>query len=194
MKLNNKYYIIRHGEAVSNVENLVSCWPEKFKNHLTKLGIKEVKESIEKLKKELASQGRDIDLIFTSDLLRAKETADMVGKALKIKPKLDKRLREEGFGIFNGGPSKDLENFAGKVARIRKKIVHGETYTDIHKRLLSFFKEINRKYKGKNILIITHQMPAFLLNGYVKGFSLEYTLKEFPPEMYLRKGKFRELN
>ena len=28
MKLNNKYYLLRHGEAKSNVKNVVSCWPE----------------------------------------------------------------------------------------------------------------------------------------------------------------------
>ena len=88
IKLKNKYYIMRHGQAISNVRDVCSCWPEKFYNPLTKLGIKMVKESAEKLK------NKNINYIFCSPLLRTRNTAEIVGKSLKIKPKIDRRLRE----------------------------------------------------------------------------------------------------
>ena len=82
MKLKNKYYIMRHGQALSNVRALCSSWPEKFHNPLTKIGREAVKASAEKLKKS----GRCVDLIFASPLLRAKQTALIVGKIFKVKP------------------------------------------------------------------------------------------------------------
>ena len=58
MKLNNKYYILRHGEAVSNVKDVISCWPEKFYNPLTPKGVAKIKKVAKELK------NKKIDLIF----------------------------------------------------------------------------------------------------------------------------------
>ena len=52
MKLNNTYYILRHGEAVSNVKQVVSSWPEKFKNPLTQHGKEMVMAAAEMLKEK----------------------------------------------------------------------------------------------------------------------------------------------
>ena len=189
MKLNNKYYILRHGEALSNVKDIVSCWPEKINNPLTKTG----RKTIEDISAEL--RNKKIGLIFSSDLLRTKQTSEIVSKVLKIKPKFDKRLREINFGIFSGGPSKNfVKFFKDRSERIKKGAPHGESYDDVFKRMTLFFKEINNKYNGKNILIISHQAPLFLLEGYTKGFSLIKAIKEFPEERMLRKGQLRELS
>ena len=63
MKLNNKYYVLRHGEAVSNVKDIVSCWPEKFNNPLTKKGVVKINRAASQLEK------KKIDLIFHSSIL-----------------------------------------------------------------------------------------------------------------------------
>ena len=105
MKLKNKYYVLRHGEAVSNVKSINSSWPEKFRNPITRKGREQVKKSLKKLK------NKNIDIIFYSDLLRTKQTAEVAAKTLNsykfdkssttfkdLKVVLDKRLREIGFG------------------------------------------------------------------------------------------------
>lgn len=102
MELNNKYYILRHGEAMSNVKNIVSSWPEKLINPLTAKGKKQIKKAAQRLK------GKHIDSIFASDLLRAKQTAEIVRQKLKIKPKFNKKLREVGFGDLNSRPTEEL--------------------------------------------------------------------------------------
>jgi len=189
MKLNNKYYILRHGEAMSNVREIVSCWPEKFENHLTEKGIEKIKESAKELK------SKNISLIFSSDLLRTRETAEIVGKELGIKPEYDQRLREINFGIFNFGPIDKMWNsFKGEEERIEKGPDKGESYKDILKRLCDFLEETDKKYNGKNILLISHEGPLFLLQGKAMGLSLEETIKEFPPENRIHKGEIRELN
>jgi len=199
MKLNNKYYILRHGEAVSNVKNIVSCLPEKFKNPLTKLG----KEMIKERAKNLSD--KNIDLIFVSPLLRANQTAEIVGKALGIKPKIDKRLREIEFGVFNGKPVENfVRSFKNVEDRTKENPIGGENYTEVLKRMMSFLNDVDKKYKRnppshkasegrRNILIVSHQCPLFLLEGYVKDFSLLETIKNIPEEKMLRKGEIREL-
>ena len=186
---------MRHGQAVSNVKAFCSCWPEKFKNPLTKLGKKMVKESAKKL------IDRKIDLIFNSPLLRTVQTADIVGKQLNVKPKTDKRLREIGFGIFNNGPLEKMwKHFKNEEERIRQRSPKGETYSEILDRMMSFLKDTDKKYahsegcNGKNILIISHEGPLFLLQGRVMGLSLKETIKKFPLDARIHKGEIRELN
>jgi broad specificity phosphatase PhoE len=189
MKLNNKYYILRHGQAISNVKDIVSCWPEKIRNPLTRRGKEMIKESAKKL------LDKKIDLIFASPLLRTNQTAEIIGKALKIKPKLDKRLREMGFGIFNGGLGEKMwKHFKGEEERIKKGPSKGESYSEILKRVMSFLKDINKKYKGKNILIVSHEGPLFLLQGKLEGLSFKETIKKYPFEKRIHKGEIRELN
>ena len=64
MKLNNTYFLLRHGEAHSNRDDFVSSWPEKIYNPITSEGKKQIQKIIPALKKE------KIELIFSSDLLR----------------------------------------------------------------------------------------------------------------------------
>lgn len=189
MKLNNKYYILRHGEAISNVRGIVSSWPEKFNNHLTEKGRETIENSAKKLK------NKNIDLIFASPLLRAEQTAEIVGKALNVTPKYDKRLREIGFGIFNSGPLEKMwKSFKGEEERIRKGSPKGESYVEVLGRMYDFLKDINKKFKKKNILIISHEGPLVLLQGKVMGLSLKETIKEFAPQRRIHKGEIRELN
>lgn len=186
---------MRHGQALSNVKAICSCWPEKFKNPLTEFGEEIVRESAEKLKNILDLEGQGIDLIFSSDLLRAKQTAEIVGKIFEAKPKLDKRLREINFGIFNSGHLEKMwKYFKTEEERIRQRPPKGETYIEILKRMMGFLKETNKKYKQRNILMISHEGPLFLLQGKVMGFSLEETIKEFPLDKRIHKGEIRELN
>lgn len=189
MKLNNKYYILRHGEAESNVKNIVSCWPERFRNHLTADGNNSIRRIAQNLK------NKNINFIFASDLMRAKETAEIIGDILEIKPAHDKRLREVDFGIFNGGPAQNFEEyFKNSSERINKAAPKGENYKDVFKRISDFFEEVNNKYERKNILIVSHQLPLFLLEGYAKGFSLQETIENISDENLLNKAEIRELN
>lgn len=165
VKLKNNYYIMRHGQAVSNVKQLVSCWPEKFKNPLTKEGRAMVEKSAQKL------IDKKIDLIFASPLTRTRMTSEIVGKVLKIKPTLNKELREQDAGVFNGLDFAKLMDFFGEkdLHRFSLRPKKGETYIEIQKRMLDFLKGIDKKYEDKNILIVSHELPLILLGVAVKG-------------------------
>lgn len=180
---------MRHGEALANAKGIVSSWPEKFLNHLTKEGIEKARKAIGELKT------KNINLIFSSDVARAKETAEVAGALLGINPEYDKRLREIDFGIFNSGPIEKFEKyFENKADRINKAVPGGESYKDVLERVVSFLEDINNKYKDKNILIISHQAPLFLLEGYVKSFSISEIIIDYPEEKMINKGEIRELN
>jgi len=192
MKLNNIYYILRHGEAKSNVDGILSNWPEKFYNPLTQKGKGQIKIAAEKLK------NKNIDYIFCSPVLRANESAGIVGEKLGIKPKIDKRLRELDFGLFNGKTVKEFESlFTVRTNRIINKPPKGENYQDISKRMFKFFSQLNKKYKNKNILIVSHQAPLLILRARIIGHSLFDSIERLEKvfqEKRITKGELIDLN
>lgn len=161
MKLLNNYFILRHGEAKSNADGFVSSWPEKRENPITKKGKKQIQEIILKLKKE------KIDLIFSSDLLRTKQTVQIVVKELGIEASFDKRLRELHVGIFNGRYHKEWnEYFGNNTKKFTKRAPEAENRRDVKKRLKDFIRSIDQKYKNKNILIVSHEDPLIIFSRY----------------------------
>jgi broad specificity phosphatase PhoE len=188
MKLSNNYFILRHGEAISNRDGIISCWPEKKKNPLTERGKKEVRKIIAKLKKE------KIDLIFSSDVLRCKETAQMATERLGLKVNFDKRLREVNVGIFNGRPIEEWNDyFKNWVEKFTKRAPGVENRRDIKERIVDFIKDIDKKYKGKNILIVSHEGPLIILQGAIKGFSEEEMIRDKWEKLRINTGEYRKL-
>lgn len=188
MKLNNKYFILRHGEALSNVKDTMSSWPEKKRFPLTKKGRKQIKEAVEKIKKE------NIDFIFSSDLLRTRESAEIIGKALKIKPKYDKRIREYNFGVFNGMLLKSYQDlFSDQLKRFHLKPKNGENYKEIEERMYSFLKDLEKAYKGKSILIVSHQLPIILLLGRAERLSHRKIFEKYIKPNRIKNGEIVKL-
>jgi len=193
--MRNQYYIIRHGHSLGNTKNIASCWPEKSRLPLTKKGRRETKEAAKKIK------NKKIDLIFSSDLLRTKQTAEIIGKASGIKPKTDRRLREVNVGVFNGQPINEIGKFWDNellpLEHFKKRFQiappRGETYQDIEKRLSDFIKETEKKYKGKNILIVGHQRPLTLLEKVVYNHSFKKFVKIILEKKEIKTGELRKL-
>jgi len=189
MKLNNKYYILRHGEAVSNIKGFVSSWPEKSDNPLTENGVEQAKQAAQSILSE------NIDLIFSSDVLRAKQTAEIIAEQLKKELKLDKRLREIDFGIFNSKPIADfMGHFGSREERIKEKAPQGENYEDVLNRIKSFLDETEKTYSNKRILVISHQAPLFILEGLFLGYSLKESIDFFTDEKLFSNCEFKKFD
>lgn len=174
MKLNNRYFLLRHGEAKSNVLNMVSCFPETFYDSLTNKGIKQVRA----IAKEIET--KKIDLIFSSDVLRTKQTAEIIANKINQKIRYDKRLREYNFGEMNGTFFREYcIFFPNSKKRFIQKPKDGENYKEITNRMWSFFTEINNNYNNKNILVIGHQAPISLLLGKIYNLSQDQIFKKY---------------
>lgn len=195
--MNNQYFILRHGQSLRNIENIAVCWPEKIYSPLTKKGEKQIQEVGQKLKKE------KIDLIFSSDLLRTKQTAGIVGKELGLEPKLDKRLREVNVGIFNGRPINEFGSFWDEKEKLpplehylkRFQIAppKGEDYTEVEKRMYEFLREVEKKHQGKNILIVSHQRPLTLLEKAIYNYDFKKFVKIILEKKEIKTSEVRKL-
>ena len=187
--MNNTYFILRHGETPYQIkkEKTIYPWPEPSPIFLTKRG----EGQIEKAAKELMD--KNIDLIFSSDMTRTKQTSEIVSRKINVQPIFDIRLREIDYGDYKNKLIKDYrKNFSSLKQRFFEKPKNGESGLDVEKRLLDFFNEIDEKYKNKNILIISHRGPLHILDGMLMGIKDENLLNQNEASL-LGVGEFRKL-
>ncbi|MBI4101390.1 MAG: class I tRNA ligase family protein, partial [Candidatus Nealsonbacteria bacterium] len=164
---NNSYFLLRHGDSFRQVKKVSNCWPEKTKMPLTSKGLKEVEAAAKLLQK------KKIDLIFSSDILRTRQTAEAVARATGAKVIFDKRLREYNVGEFNGKPPKLVWDYLmERENQVLVKLPRGERLIDIRKRMYGILKAVNGKYQGKNILFVSHELPLTILEETLKGKTM----------------------
>ncbi|KPJ55868.1 isoleucyl-tRNA synthase [Parcubacteria bacterium DG_74_2] len=190
---NNKYFILRHGIAQQNVKGIISITPEN--NHrLTKIGEIQIRRAAKKIKKLLKTE--KLDLIFTSDFLRTRQTAEIVAKETGVKIKLSQQIRDINLGVWDG---KSILEFKAKFLRPVKKLfyeapLNGETWVDCRKRMIDFIAQIEKKYKNKNILIVSHGDPLWLLEGAMEGFENEEMLGLLDRKKgHIKPGELRQI-
>ena len=188
--MNNIYFLLRHGQTTYQLdkEKVIYPWPEPSPILLTEKGKEQIEIAAEKLKKE------KIDLIFSSDLSRTRQTAKIISQKLAVNVILDKRLREINVGIFQGKRTKQYyDYFSSPKVRFRKAPPQGENLRDCQRRVFDFFKEIDRKYKDKKILIVSHGDPLWLLEGKVKGLREEELLRQKFQGKNIKTAEIRKL-
>ncbi|MDE2144406.1 MAG: class I tRNA ligase family protein [Patescibacteria group bacterium] len=175
----NSFYIVRHGEAESNVRDFIASGPEHNgrTSHLTPRGSKQVQS----LAKKIAA--KKIDVIFTSPYERTRETARIIAENInkgnkEVEIIEDDRLREINAGVFNWRKVAEHKRFFNNpVEEFTKRPEGGENLEDVRKRVLEFLLDVNRRYRGKNILIVGHGDPLWMLEAATSGASNEEALK-----------------
>jgi len=100
--LKNRYFLLRHGKTIHQAEkkDIIYDYPDDNPACvLLEEGVKQAQIAGEALK------GKNINLIFSSDILRAKQTVKIVAGLINYnleKIVYDKRLRDINWGIFGG--------------------------------------------------------------------------------------------
>ncbi|MEE9525690.1 MAG: histidine phosphatase family protein [Candidatus Woesearchaeota archaeon] len=145
MSVKITYFV--HGTTTDNEEHKATGWNP---GELSELGIKQSKELPSLIKAKF-------DVIFTSDLKRAIDSAELsFGKEIEIIQ--DERLRECNYGDWNGA-KKDWNI----IDFIDTPYPNGESYKDVEKRIQSFLNDLIKNYDGKHITIVAHQGPQLAI-------------------------------
>lgn len=155
----NNYFLMRHGGSEGNKKGVISCKVDN-KDPLTLAGREEALASAKKL------VGEKIDIIISSPFVRTRETAEIVAEEIGIaKDKIiyNDELAEVSCGEYEGTSWSEF-SFAKKLNGV-------ETLDQIRQRVMKEMYEIERKYKGKNILIISHGGPLNVIRLASTGMS-----------------------
>jgi len=190
-ELKNKYILLRHGRNIHQTLLKDYCynWPDDNPPcKLDEVGIKQALLAGQELLK------KNVDLIFSSDILRTKQTAEIVSGILgKEINGFDERLRDLNWGILMGGLKTKARAFYDDKDRLKDRPQDGENWADIQKRMSEVVIDLEGKYTGKNILIISHADPILVLEGWIKDWDSEKMLYEKKNNL-INTGEFKEIN
>lgn len=151
-------YIIRHGETEWNVKKIIQGHKD---SRLTKNGKSQAIQALKRLKHI------KFDAIFSSDLGRAKQTAEILNLERKLAITTTKALRERHMRKYEGQNIVKLRTTLKEIFKKFDKLSDKEKFKfefpdnieSIGKtitRFITYLREIAVAYPGKTILIVTH--------------------------------------
>lgn len=185
------FYIFRHGQTIWNAEGRPQGQSE-FPVPLTITGQEQARALAQKL------ADKKIKLIVSSDLLRAKQTAEIVAAALKVPVKFDSRLREVDYGILNGLYALEREEVCPDYCRsyddITIPFLQGESLLQVSLRLKAALEEIANTCSHRVIGIASHghaisTLIEALFNYKPKSMdNCDYVHITYSPEKHLYEG------
>ncbi len=155
----DRVIFVRHGESESNIYGIISDDYNRFP--LTERGREQAKWTSEQLR------GLRFDGIISSPILRAFQTAEIIGKATGIEPVIDERAKESSFGMYNNRNIKDIPEKS-------REELNMEPWDSHIRRMLSLIADYSGSY-----IIVSHALPIkaiichFLDLSEIESFSIE---------------------
>ncbi len=153
-----KIYVVRHGETHANLNKIVSG---HFDSPLTVTGEQQAKLRQESLNNVY------FDAVFSSDLVRAKRTAEIITIDRKLAVNTTGLIRERFFGVWEGRLIEDVLKESKHMIEWREKLTETqkrqskmnfgyESDEQIAWRLMIFLREVAVTYAGQTILVVVH--------------------------------------
>ena len=152
-----------HGTTLDNLTHISTGWNQGI------LSEKGIQQSLD-LKNIINTD--DIDLVISSDLKRAIDSANYTFKGIKNIIH-DNRIRECNYGELNGKDS----SLVKYEDHIKEPFPKGESMKDVEKRIREFCDDLLLKYDGKKIAIVAHRAPQLALEVITKNISWEEALE-----------------
>ncbi len=148
-----RLYLVRHGELVTSKE---WRYVGQMDVELNETGKKQIQNLFSRLSSE------QIEMIFSSDLTRTIESAEIIGNKLEIINEPISELREINLGVWEGLTLEEIEeSFPEDLVKRSEdikdfRIINGESFSDVKKRVIPKLKDIIEGNVSKRILVIAH--------------------------------------
>ena len=164
--------LLRHGETTWNQLRLVQGHNDEAT--LTERGTRQALEAAASL------AGTAFDVIITSDLRRARDTAAIVGRGRSVDIVTTPALRERSYGVYEGGALDAVPvSLAGFVDDLvvdaDARPEGGESLNDLYQRVGTWIEQLRRDFHGARILVVTHGGTVRALRAYCAATPFAHT-------------------
>ena len=147
--------LIRHGETDWNAERRLQGHTDIPLNTKGALQARQMAKALKDIK-------LSFDVLYTSDLKRAADTANAVVELFGVEPQVDSALRERHFGALQGlsiseAPSLQPDIWQAHIARdLEHDLGGGESIQQFSVRVQNALNKIQECHAGKTILLVSH--------------------------------------
>lgn len=160
-------YIVRHGETEWNVKKLVQGQTDIPLNKKGESQAKDLGKNLKKIK---------FDAVYSSDLLRAKQTAQLIMLEKKLAVETSELLRERRFGKLEG-QTRDQANKIYKIwedLNLQQRLSFRpfkryETDNEVITRFITFVREVAASRLRQTILVVTHGAVMRIFLNHLSG-------------------------
>jgi len=172
-------WLVRHGQTDWNIEGR---WQGHADIPLNLTGL----EQARRLAAKLAETGQAFQAIFSSDLKRAFQTAQEIGKSLGLPVHKDRRLREISKGEWEGMLVSQVSTLSTEAIRQRRddplysRAPGGESLVEVAARLSSAADDISRAYPVGPVLVVTHGLALAALLCLANKWPLQEAYDRVP--------------
>lgn len=160
-------YLARHGQSDWNAEGR---WQGNADRPLTELGRQQAQELAERL------ASVPLEAVYSSDLRRARETAEPVAARQGLEVQTRAELREVDVGSWSGLSREEVEErFPAAFATWREGgqgWVDGEAYEHMAERVVTAVLEIAGSHPGGSVLVVAHGGPIRALHSVALGLDI----------------------
>lgn len=161
--------LVRHGTTPTTGRSLPGRAPGL---HLADAGIGQAERAGERL-----AELREVDALYCSPLERTRETAAPIGRAIGIRPRVERGLLECDFGDWTGAALKDLfklpEWRTVQKAPSTFRFPNGESFTEMQVRIVSALDRLRARHPGGTIVCVSHADPIKAAVAHAMGTHLD---------------------
>jgi len=162
--------LIRHGAADWNRDRR---WQGQRDVPLNDDGLAQARRAAESLR------GVPLDAVYSSDLARARQTAEAVAAVTGAPLRLDRRLREIGLGRWEGMSFDEIRERDGpaldrfRADPLGTRAPDGESVPEVRQRVLAALADIRRAHPDGRVAIVSHGLALAVLRVHLLGIPLE---------------------
>ncbi len=144
--------MVRHGQTPTTGKLLPGRAPGL---HLADEGVKQAERAGERI-----AELKQVDAVYCSPLERARETAAPIGKAVGLRPKVDRGLLECDFGDWTGAELSKLMKLPEwrtvQKAPSTFRFPNGESFTEMQVRMVTALDRLRSEHPGGTIVCVSH--------------------------------------
>jgi len=180
-------YLVRHGQSTWNTERRIQGQTPHVPP--TPVGLAQAERVA------AALRGCGATALLTSDLLRARQTADVLAPALGLRPRPVSALREQGLGSYEGRlvediPRAELDGVATRGPDARPG--GGESLREVYDRVGALFGDLVDNGPAAVAVIVSHGDTIRAARGWLQGVPPENVPPDVPPNASITTIRVRD--
>jgi probable phosphoglycerate mutase len=164
------FVVVRHGETHWNIAGRLQGHQD---SRLTPIGLEQAAALAARLAEER------LDALYSSDLGRARETAEPIAAATGLAPVFDARLRERTYGIFESYTWNEIEvRYPAEFVKLASRdptysMPGGESPIAFRERLLATFAALAEAHPGQRLAVVSHGGALGMLYRVARNLPLD---------------------
>ncbi len=163
-------WLVRHGQTDWNLEGRLQG---QLDVPLNETGLDQARQMAATL------EGRKFSALYASDLMRARQTAEIISKVVNLPIQFDRRLREISQGDFEGmlfsEVVKQFESALEDRARnpVNSRLPGGESVAEVAERVRACMDDIACLDVKEPVLVVAHGLAIATILCQARGYPME---------------------